>query len=668
MAVANFVREALVEIEGREFKLLKQVDKGLWQLEDQRNGRLQEYGFGELQHKYVNNELIFVNDAEFHLDKKQAEISRKRNEVAMLKMDADQIKALKQQRAYVFAVESLPVTAKVLKKAIIQVWEKLGSQGKPPHWNTVARWKLKYQNSGKEAHVLSPKNHRKGNRVRRYPDEVLRIIEESVDEVYLTRERNSVKRVLNKVIVEVENYNKELPAEMQLKVPGLGAVQNAIDAIDAFDVYAARYGQLMATRKFRGVLHMQVTERPLQCAEIDHTLLDYMVVDGRTGRPWGRPWLTVCIDSNTRCILGIYIGFEPPSYLSVARCLKHVFMPKINLREIYPEIENEWLAHGLMEKLVVDNGLEFHGNSLESVCLALNIDLQFTPRKTPWWKGKVERVIGTINRGVAHGNPGTTFSNIFEKGDYDPVKNAVITLDALKLVLNKWICDVYHQRPHKSLDNVTPSVKWSSSIKPEEIMLPDNPARLDAILGSVEQRVLTHKGIEYLGLFYNSADLIDLRSRLGDTFKTEIRVDAGNLGHIYVISPDNSEVIKVPCLHQEYAAGLTRWQHEICKRYVRENRELQDKPSGWRHALEDISEIVLKEVFNGKKTKMHAKTARFDGENTRNIRTKRAEKPATPTTEIILNEVNTPPLVIKFSESESAPKKFVPILKSRKLN
>jgi hypothetical protein len=31
-----------------------------------------------------------------------------------------------------------------------------------------------------------------------------------------------------------------------------------------------------------------------------------------------------------------------------------------------------------------------------------------------------------MNRAVAHGVPGTTFSNIFEKGDYNPAKHAVV--------------------------------------------------------------------------------------------------------------------------------------------------------------------------------------------------------------------------------------------------
>jgi len=47
-----------------------------------------------------------------------------------------------------------------------------------------------------------------------------------------------------------------------------------------------------------------------------------LVVDDQSGLPLGRPSVTACIDCYTRCILGIYIGFNPPSYQSVAACLK----------------------------------------------------------------------------------------------------------------------------------------------------------------------------------------------------------------------------------------------------------------------------------------------------------------------------------------------------------
>jgi putative transposase len=83
----------------------------------------------------------------------------------------------------------------------------------------------------------------------------------------------------------------------------------------------------------------------------------------------------------------------------------------------FPEIRHPWEAHGVMEQLFVDNGLEFHSISLEKACFAFGVEIIYTPRKTPWYKGKIERFNRTINDGVSHGIAGTTFSNIFEKDD-----------------------------------------------------------------------------------------------------------------------------------------------------------------------------------------------------------------------------------------------------------
>ena len=104
----------------------------------------------------------------------------------------------------------------------------------------------------------------------------------------------------------------------------------------AFDKHAARYGHDSAVKAFRDVKGHSIAKAPLERAEIDHTLLDLMVVDDQTGIPLGRPSVTACIDCYTRCILGIYIGFNPLSYQSVAACLKDCFLPKVNLKEITP--------------------------------------------------------------------------------------------------------------------------------------------------------------------------------------------------------------------------------------------------------------------------------------------------------------------------------------------
>lgn len=610
MGIASFEKGAVVLINECPHVLKRSFDDNVWQVEEEKTGRIKEFKLGQLRNLYKKGELLFAGDSKTDPLASDHNKKRKRTAVFTLVASDHEWERAKAIRQYVMAVMDCPSSRKMMEPEIQKVWKKLGAKKKAPNWVTVSRWKNKYLSAGKDINVFITQNHQKGNRVRRYSKEILNLVEKAVDNVFMTRERNTYEDTLNNAIKLVEHENKLRPDEMQLPLPTSRLVKRAVDSIPMFDRHAARYGRMAAIRMFRAVLKKHVCIRVLESAEIDHTKLDLFVVDDETGMPWGRPWVTICIDSYSRCILGIYVGFEPPSYLSVARCLKQAFLPKDDLQDVFPEINNSWEAHGVMEKLVVDNGLEFHSNSLETICFSLGIDLQYTPRKTPWWKGKIERFIGTMNRGIAHGNPGTTFANIVEKDDYNPVEHAVITFKTLKLVMNKWIADVYHQRPHSSLDNVSPAVMWASSIRAEEIKVPEDPAKLDALMGKVDHRTLTHKGIEFEGLRYNSTELVALRRRLGDKLDVELRVDEGNLGHIYVISPDMSEYFQVSCLNQEYASGLTLWQHNVCKRYAANHLKEFDGHNAWRRAKEEISEIILRDILK-KRKKSSSKVARF---------------------------------------------------------
>jgi putative transposase len=359
---------------------------------------------------------------------------------------------------------------------------------------------------------------------------------------------------------------------------------------------------------FSSKLKHLVTKKPLESAEIDHTKLDLFVIDDQSHIPLGRPWLTICIDCHTRCILGIYIGFEPPSYLTVGK-FKHSFLPKVNLQKQYPEIRNSGDSYEVMEQLFVDKGLEFHSDSLEKACFPFGIEIIYTPRKTPWFKGKIERFNRTINAGVSHGIPGTTFSNIFEKDDYNPSEHAVVTLSTLRLIIHKWIADYYHQKPHRSLDNQTPARVWTNDINPEDIAMAHNPAELDVLLGKAEKdKRVTHKGIEIHGLLYNSPELMQLRCQYGEELTVEIRIDESDVGHLYVILQNNQGYIEVPALNQEYAKGLTLWLHNICRSYSRKNFNKVDVYS-YALAKTEIREIVENEL-KLKRKKSNAKVAR----------------------------------------------------------
>jgi putative transposase len=607
MAIVHFCKDVHFDMSGREYQMTQEISAGLWQVREVRTGRMHEFRIQELQQCYAEGKLVFMEDADKvnNRDKAFVEKTAKKNR----QVEGKEWDKAVLRRMYVKAVEHLPCTRSLMEPAIQKVWAKLELTEPAPHWTTVSRWKKKYLANGKDAFALAEEHHRKGNRSERIEADVIEIAENCIDKIYMKRERGTIEETVEEVVVMITRENNQRPSADQLSEPTRRLIKRLIDAIPAFDRYVARHGKVAAHRLFRSKLKHLITKKPLEAAEIDHTKLDLFVIDDESHIPLGRPWLTICIDTHTRCILGIYIGFEPPSYLTVGKCLKHAILPKVNLQQQFPDIRHIWEAHGVMEQLFVDNGLEFHSISLEKACFAFGVEIVYTPRKTPWFKGKIERFNRTINKSVSHGIPGTTFSNIFEKDDYDPAKHAVVTLSTLRLIIHKWIADYYHQKPHRGLEGVTPAVMWTSSIKPEDIALAHNPAEIDMLLGkAVMDKTVSHKGIEINNLLYNSPELMQLRRLRGDTFKVEIRVDETDIGHLFVML-DNGQYLEVPALDFEYSKGMTLWLHDICRAYAKKNFK---KTSVYSYALAktEIREIVENEL-KLKRKKSNSKVGRY---------------------------------------------------------
>lgn len=135
--------------------------------------------------------------------------------------------------------------------------------------------------------------------------------------------------------------------------------------------------------------------RPLEIVAIDHSLLKFYVLDNEHRLPVGRPWLTAAIDVYSQTVVGYYLTFESPSYLSVMYCLLHSIRPKEYVRSEYKSVKNSWTSFGLMENLKVDNGRDFTGRSLEDACRELKINLDFAPPYMPWYKAAIERLFGS---------------------------------------------------------------------------------------------------------------------------------------------------------------------------------------------------------------------------------------------------------------------------------
>jgi putative transposase len=572
------------------YRFDRQTTDGVWVLEHETTRRPLERTPEQLLEHYAQRQLAFVrtNLPSIAGTSPQSD--------AVVTLGAEALKVYRYRLAFVKATQQLPATQSKLTEAIAKSWAAMNEDQRPPrppHWSTVHRWVRAYERAGGDTRVLISNDGAKGNRSERFPDEVIQVCEEEIEQVYLTEERPALTDVTNLAQGRVRKLNRARPPSDQLPMPSVALMKTVLQRNhNAFDIHAKRYGRDAANHKFRAVLHLRQTHAALARGEIDHSQLDIMAIDDDTGVPLGRPYLTLLIDSHTRCILGLCLSFEPPSSSTVAQCLKHAFMPKRSFKEHFHRLVHEWEQFGIVLELVMDGGPEFYSYSLEQFLQELDVHPHWSPRKTPWFKGRIERFNKSLNTGVSAATPGKTFTNIFERADYDPKKHAVMTMSALEELIYVWINDVYHRKTHSAL-GCSPAKMWKQSIRPHEIAVMADPDRVDALIGTEVKRSLDHTGVVYKGLDYNSAELVEVRREVGAEIKDiRVRFNKSDLGSVVVLHPITEAPIRAQCLRQDYADGLTEWQHDLCRRYAGEQGWDEDDPDSWLDALVAIHDLV----------------------------------------------------------------------------
>lgn len=595
-------------------RVLRDLGKGVISLEELATGRIVELALPDLLVAWKAGNLI-LGDGSVTPDSalNQAIASAHLDAFRQTYSEAEQDQA-KARLAFVERLEKLPRTVSVMGPLIQEIWadKKLWKGGNPlkacPHFTTVLAWIRAYHDSGRDIRVLVDGNHRKGNASGRHHEIVQTIVRDLIETRYLTLERPPLKAVRKEAVGLINQRNATRLKYEQLTIPGYGYFRALVKAMAPYDVHRARYGQRAADIKFRTAGRGVPALQPLARAAMDHSRMDVFVVDERTGLPLGRPWLTLIIDEHSRYVLGYYLGFEEPSNVSMTRALRHALAPK----DPHPDLTNPWDAWGVIDLLVVDNGLEFHARALEAGAGRYGIDIQFCPRRKPWYKGKIERFFGTLNTGLLADMKGKTFSSVLLKGDYDPAKHAVMSLATLRRVLQIWIVDVYHQEVHSGL-GMTPQEAWNNGIQQVDRYLPPSSVALEAAFSASCRRELTHKGIEFDSLLYNSRELGALRELHGSRINVEVRTCDDDLGHVVVVSPDQITLIKVPALDPEYALGLTRWQHKVCKRFQRRVQEDDAREISLLEARQRIRALIDEDMRLGSR-KTRKSQQRFIGE------------------------------------------------------
>ena len=457
---------------------------------------------------------------------------------------------------------------------------------------------------------LTPGRSGGGKGKGRLPEPVERIIRELLQKRFLTKQKRSLAAFHREVAQACKTQ--------KLPVPARNTVAQRIAGLHPAKIARSRGGQ-DAARPLQGAggIPPEVT-MPLEQVQIDHTVIDLIVVDERDRQPIGRPYLTLAIDVFTRCVLGMVVTLEAPSAVSVGLCLAHAACDKRPWLEGL-NVKMEWPMSGKPRLLYLDNAAEFKSEALRRGCEQHGIRLDYRPLGQPHYGGIVERIIGTAMQMIHDELPGTTFSNPGQRGEYDSEKMATLTLRELE----RWLAlavGTYHGSVHNGLLQ-PPAARWAEAV--ERVGVPAVVTRPTAFLVDflpVIRRTLTRTGFVIDHIHYYADALkpwIARRERLPAFL---IRRDPRDISRIWVLEPEGQHYLEIHYRTLSHPA-VTLWEQRQALAKLRQlGREQVDESALFR-MIGQMREIVTT-------AQKATRKARRDADRRQHLKT--SEPPAKP--------------------------------------
>lgn len=470
-------------------------------------------------------------------------------------------------------VKPLLELPRLTRRAVVEAAKASGK-----HWATLYRWIRTYRDSGRVSSLL-PTGSDGGRGKSRLDQKIDAVIEATIGDFYLTRERRTVQAACDEVLRRCRNAG--------ITPPHPNTVRNRIAAIGERTRLERRgHSKELADRFTARPGRYDDAATPLSVLQIDHTRMDIIAVDSIDRMPIGRPWLTLAIDVYSRMVAGFYLTFDPPSALSVGLCIAHAILPKEQWLAAR-SITHRWPCWGVPRAAHWDNGKDFRSEAVRRACEEYGIEVNFRPVKTPHFGGHIERMLGTLMHEI-HALPGTTFSNPTERGELNADQTAALTIDEIEVWITELICGIYHQRVH-SATGTTPLHRYDEGIfgtkdrpgigAPARV-LDEERVRLD-FMPHVERTIQSygividdiHYYSDVLRPYVGASDPDNRKLKRKFVFKRDPR----DVSRVYFYDPELKQYSAVPYRNTSYPA-ISIWElRKAQQRVVDEGRREVDE-------------------------------------------------------------------------------------------
>ncbi|RQP34992.1 Mu transposase C-terminal domain-containing protein [Burkholderia ubonensis] len=267
-------------------------------------------------------------------------------------------------------------------------------------------------------------------------------------------------------------------------------------------------------RAFHGRADQHVSG-PGDAFVIDATIADvYLVSQFDRTLIVGRPTIYFAVDVFSRLIVGVYVGFEHPSWMAAMMLLVNVVTPKVAFCAQYGvEItEDKWPSHFLSSRILGDKGEMMAVQAGPLIVENLATKIENAPSGRPDFKSYVERRFGIVPSKFKAVVPGYVEKDFNERGARDYRLDAALDINEFTELI---IWSVLQCNAAPITDFPTPPDMVAAEKAPTPIALWQHGVStrsgtlrsfsIDEVRRSVLPRAtatVTHRGISFYGVFY----------------------------------------------------------------------------------------------------------------------------------------------------------------------